>query len=302
MRVTCVRDDLVNDGSLSLRLLGRTLRALPPTTRGKNRLARFVLSHRLRGSPTVVRDRDGNFMLLPNLLEPVGLSLWMNGVYEPDVMRFLKESIRRPDSVVVDIGANIGAFTIPLARHVNRGGRVIAIEAAPSVAPVLRMNVERNHLTNVVVVECAASTGDTSYVQFYEAPQDHFGMGSSAPQFGVSPIEVKAKSLDQIVTENGVSHVDVIKVDVEGYEAHVFQGAENLLDCRYRPRIVFEFCDWAEERAFPGRRGWAQEILIRNGYSLWRLSDFLSGRKPLDAPIREGFESIVAIPRQHRDA
>src|ERR1051325_3823426 len=301
MRPSCVRDDLVKDESLPVRLLGRTLRVLPPTIRGKNRLARFMLTHRLRASPTAVRDNEGNFMMLPNLLEPVGLSLWMDGVYEPDVMRFLKESIR-PDSVMVDIGANIGAFTIPLARHVNRGGRVIAIEAAPSVAPVLRMNVERNHLTNVVVVECAASTGDTSYVQFYEAPLDHFGMGSSAPQFGVSPIEVKAQSLDQIVAANAVSQVDVIKVDVEGYEAHVFQGAENLLHFRHRPRIVFEFCDWAEERAFPGRRGWAQEILIKNGYILWRLSDFLSGRKPVDGPIREGFDSIVAIPRQPRDA
>src|ERR1043166_3465002 len=108
MRPCWVRDDLVKDGSLSVRLLGRTLRVLPPTTKGKNRLARLVLSHRLRAIPTAVRDSEGNFMMLPNLLEPVGLSLWMDGVYEPDVMRFLKESIR-PDSVVVDIGANIGA-------------------------------------------------------------------------------------------------------------------------------------------------------------------------------------------------
>src|SRR5664279_5028136 len=104
-----------NTVSLRVRLLGRALRALPPATRGKGRVARFLLSTSLRGESIQVKDRDGNSMRLPNLLEPVGLSLWMDGVYEPDVMRFLKESIR-PDSVVVDVGANIGAFTIPLAR------------------------------------------------------------------------------------------------------------------------------------------------------------------------------------------
>jgi FkbM family methyltransferase len=243
-----------------------------------------------------VKDRDGNSMRLPNLLEPVGLSLWMDGVYEPDVMRFLKESIR-PDSVVVDVGANIGAFTIPLARQLRERGRVVAIEAAPSVAPVLALNVALNRLTNVVVVECAASTGEISHVPFYEAPSDHFGMGSSAPQFHVSPIEIAAMSLDRILRENNVSEVAVVKVDVEGFEAHVFQGAMELLHSPHRrPRIVFEFCDWAEERAFPGKRGWAQEILMQNSYRLWTLSEFLAGGQPLAAPLREGFDSIVAIP------
>src|SRR5262249_49819145 len=160
-----------------------------------------------------------------------------------------------------DVGANIGAFTVPLARHLHRGGCVVAIEAAPSVAPVLKLNVERNQLANVIVVQCAASTGHNPHIPFYEAPYDHFGMGSSAPQFGVPPIEINAKSIDNILRDNSVSDVAVVKVDVEGYEADVFQGAEVLLNSCHRPRIVFEFCDWAEERAFPGKRGWAQEIL-----------------------------------------
>jgi FkbM family methyltransferase len=158
------------------------------------------------------------------------------------------------------------------------------------------MNVERNQLANVTVVECAVSAGEKASVLFYEAPPNHFGRGSCSRQFDIPAIEVPSKSLDQILQENRVSEVAAIKVDVEGYEALVFQGASRILSSPRRPRIVFEFCDWAEERAFPGMRGWAQEILLGSGYKLWRLEDFLAGRKGLDAPIREGFCSIVALP------
>jgi hypothetical protein len=60
--------------------------------------------------------------------------------------------------------------------------------------------------------------------------------------------------------------------------------------------VVFEFCDWAEERAFPGRKGWAQEILLDAGYRLWTLPDFLAGGEQLAAPVTAGAGSIVGLP------
>jgi FkbM family methyltransferase len=286
-----------NASSIPVRLLGRAFRMAPSWVRGKGRLARFLLNRKIRDNPTEIGDRNGNVMMLPNIREPLALSLWLDGVYEPEVIGFLRSSVS-PRSVVVDVGANIGALTVPLARMLNQGGSVVAIEAAPSVATFLKMNVQSNRLANVTVVECAVSTGENASILFYEAPPNHFGRGSCARQFDIPPIQVPAKSLDQILRENGISEVAAIKVDVEGYEAHVFQGASEILKSSRRPRIVFEFCDWAEERAFPGRRGWAQEILLRSGYKLWRLSDFLAGGQPLDAPVREGFCSIVALPDQ----
>jgi FkbM family methyltransferase len=287
-----------NDYSTRVRLLGRAFRMAPSWARGKGRLARFLLNRKIRDNPVEIGDRDGNVMMLPNIREPLALSLWLDGFYEPDVLSFLRASVG-PRSVVVDVGANIGALTVPLARTLDRGGSVVAIEAAPTVASFLKRNVERNRLRNVTVVQCAVSTGESASVLFYEAPPNHFGRGSCAQQFDIPPIQVPAKSLDRILDENRVSEVAAIKVDVEGYEAHVFQGADQILKSPRRPRIVFEFCDWAEERAFPGRRGWAQEILLGRGYKLWLLSDFLAGRQPLEAPVREGFCSIVALPDQN---
>jgi hypothetical protein len=57
-----------------------------------------------------------------------------------------------------------------------------------------------------------------------------------------------------------------------------------------------EFVDWTAERAFPGRAGWAQQILLDAAYKLWSLPDFLKGADPLRAPITKGAAELVALP------
>jgi hypothetical protein len=116
-----------------------------------------------------------------------------------------------------------------------------------------------------------------------------------APQFGAQPIRVPSKSLDALIEELRILDVSVIKVDVEGFEAEVFEGAKKLLTTQ-SPPILFEFADWAEERARSGGVGRSQEILLSYGYTLWKLADYLSGKRdPLVAPLRNGFENIVAV-------
>lgn len=280
---------------LLVRILAGIFRSIPVGTRGKARLARSILSPGARSAPALVGDVDGNDMLIPNLLEPVGLSLWMDGVYEPETLEFLKRNISA-DSVFVDIGANIGAFSIPLARYSER---VIAIEPSPQVLPYLTRNVALNRLSNVAIVPYAASEPARSSVPLYVPPESHFGMASSAPQFKAPATPVAAKSLDAILLEHAVTNVSVMKIDTEGFEAHVLLGAQQLLCGSSPPPIVFEFCDWAEERAFPGRKGWAQEILIGAGYSLWTMENYLQDRAPLNEPIVYGTHSIIGFPPGH---
>jgi hypothetical protein len=81
--------------------------------------------------------------------------------------------------------------------------------------------------------------------------------------------------------------------DCEGFEAHVLLGASELLHSRKAPFIAFEFCDWAEDRAFPGRKGWAQQILLDAGYKLSRLVEGAQEPIALAAPIAEGCHTII---------
>ena len=174
-------------------------------------------------------------------------------------------------------------------------GRVVAIEASPRIFPFLRQNVTINHLSNVSLLPYAAHDGKTDSVDFYEAPLDHFGMGSLAAQFEVEPISVPARSLDRMLAEESVQRVDVMKADVEGNERNAFWGARNLLTGPRAPLIVFEFSDWAENRMPQTRAGDTQRLLLEWGYRIWKLEEFRNGKgQPLRQPIQTGWEMLVA--------
>jgi FkbM family methyltransferase len=161
------------------------------------------------------------------------------------------------------------------------------------VFPYLEHNVRRNGLENVRLRQCAVLDHDDTSVSFYEAPTQHFGMGALAPQFDGQPTPVPGRALDSLLEDEELAHADVVKVDVEGFEAAVFRGARRLLTSGRPPVIVFEFCDWAEKRVPGGRPGDAQRLLKDWGFRIVRLADLEDG-SPLSEPLTRGFETLVA--------
>jgi FkbM family methyltransferase len=196
--------------------------------------------------------------------------------------------------VFIDVGANVGVFTVMAASLVGDRGLVIGFEPSARVLPFLRQNVEKHR--NVIIYGVAASCSRGTH-PFYEAPATHFGMGSFGSQFGSAATTVDTVSLDEVIFERGVrGRVRMIKVDVEGAEADIFKGCRSLFTTDRPPLIVFEFCDWAEARLHPGQVGAAQQELLDSGFKLFRLGEFLRHRKPrpLRTPIRSGSAMIVA--------
>ena len=203
-------------------------------------------------------------------------------MYEPASNQFLLERLSA-GQVFVDIGANIGVFTVPVARQVGPAGTVIAIEPVPAIADYLRRNIALNGLTNVRVNQCAAFKQDVEALPFYQAPADHFGMGALAAQFHAEPIHVPARTLDHILADEEVAKVDLIKIDVEGFEAAVFQGAAGCCQCcsdrRRRPRIHGKVRRTdRERRARKGRIGGDAGVVSDVGRTLIRDRDALGQR------------------------
>lgn len=278
-----------------LQALSGWLQKVPPWIFGKTRFARFLLKPFFKATNIPVTDKWGNRFLLPSAKEPIGFFLISDGMYEPLTMRLLFRHLAR-GSTFVDVGANIGVFTIPLAKQVGTDGRVLAIEPSPRIFPYLRDNVQMNRLGNVRLQNCAAYHCDQSEVPFYESPQDQFGMGSLGAQFHEQPVAVPAQTLDSLLEKEGLHHVDLLKVDVEGYEQSVFKGAQRLLSAPDAPILLFEFCDWAETRAAGGHAGNAQRLLWDYGYEIWHLSDFLGKKRGSCKEILvKGFAMLVAI-------
>ncbi|OLE30386.1 MAG: hypothetical protein AUI36_30195 [Cyanobacteria bacterium 13_1_40CM_2_61_4] len=157
----------------------------------------------------------------------------------------------------------------------------------------MRHNLTQNGVDDVIILNCAICD-ITGCVPFYRAPSEKFGMGSLDAQFHGETTEVQARTLDDVLEETRIRHVDLLKVDVEGFELTVFRGAWKLLTGTCPPLILFEFCDWAEARVPSAQAGDAQRFLLDRGYSICRLSDFLRDRRPLHEPLKTGSAMLAA--------
>ena len=152
-----------------------------------------------------------------------------------------------------------------------------------------------NDLQRVTVMNRAVAERSGEFVSFFDAPEAKFGMGSLANRFGGQEQRIETICLDDAVKQAGISHVDVIKVDVEGFELGVFRGASSILSQSRAPVIVFEFNDWAEERPEAHQRaGDAQRFLLECGYRIQTVSSFLAGGRALESVLVHGGADLVA--------
>jgi FkbM family methyltransferase len=267
------------------------LRAIPDI-RGKLRIARFALWPFRRMKSVRMPDRFGNTICCPSLAEPIAVAIFANGVYEPDTVVGILSRIPR-NGVYLDVGANIGAIALPVARQ-RPDVRVICIEADPGMATILRSNIADNALSNITVAECLAGSCSRESVRFYSAPPERFGMGSVGPQFDRPPILLRQVALDELLDDMGIGDVDVIKLDVEGSELGVLQGLTRRLTASRFPKVLFEFCDWAEERVEGQKPGAAQAFLHSLGYSTFRLGRRGGTGVLVDQPMSTGSAMLVS--------
>lgn len=180
-----------------------------------------MLDVRFRGCAYRLRD-PGNLIENGILLHPR---------YNAADIDFLLEGVG-PGGTFVDIGANIGLYTLPLAKRIGENGKVIAIDANPLMARRLRWNAAASALGNISVFPCAVS--------------DHEGSGSLSIHKDDAAIvsleddiegSIPIRTLPSILAEARVEHIDGLKIDIEGHE----------------DRVLAPFIETCEPALLPGR-------------------------------------------------
>lgn len=187
------------------------------------------------GSPDSIRFREFRVSADPRD-EIITKKLILYGEYEGREIELLC-SLIRPGDCVLDVGANIGLYTLAISRAVGSNGHVISVEPDPDNRALLRKNLRTNSCDNVTVIEEAL--GDQcKLVKLYQR-QDNRGALSTADVFDVgesNAIAIPMRRADDVFAQTGLSP-RVAKIDVEGQEPLVIAGMGSQL-----PEVLlFEF-------------------------------------------------------------
>lgn len=254
--------------------------SMPPDDddRWQAQVARLV-----NGMPIEVDPRD-----------MIGRNILRSGVWEPEIASFFLGWLR-PGMTFIDAGAHVGHHTLLASDLVAASGRVIAFEPHPLLGQVLRRNAERAGCANVAISSLALGrTGGTAELVLH--PCDNFGASSlradsETAHLPRAPVQVTA--LDDYLERAGVPAVDVIKLDVEGAELDVIEGARRTLTANPGILLVVEFLR-ENARRF-GRDVEDLEARLRElGFLLLTLTPY--GPRPYER-VGERAANVVAVRR-----
>lgn len=203
--------------------------------RGVNRLARNAAR---RLSRDVVRVKADGLVVQGPVDSWRVLTQIASGTFEPFEVDLFKQAVKE-GMTVLDIGANIGFYSLLAARLVGPRGKVYAFEPDPRTTASLRENLRANGLPNVTVIQKAAS--DQSGLREFKLSRtaSHSGLYSSmSPESVLGTIRVETVAVDEVLLRESV---DVIKLDAEGEEAAVLKGLRRTLERSPRAQLFVEF-------------------------------------------------------------
>lgn len=215
-------------------------------------------------------------IILPNgtviwarLSDTQGAWLYVYGTTEFYGTSLVRALIRDGDTVI-DVGANLGEYTLLAAKCVGPKGQVLAFEPHPETYDLLSRSVTSNGLDNVAL--CRIALSDVSGHAYLETPNAaNSGQVTLTAQMldesrNGHLLEVQCDRLDAIVEREHITHVALVKLDVEGFEPAVLRGAERLL-ARDKPLVFWEVNDFTQSEY--GFTAPSMEVLLGMGYAFY---------------------------------
>jgi FkbM family methyltransferase len=203
------------------------------------------------------------------------------GSYQPEIIKECLKAIGDGTKDVLDVGANMGSFCVPVARSIK--GTVYAFECQTTMFKVLATNLLINRIDNAVPIHCVVLDQYTE--PFSSIPVQDYANGSDIGGFSLDPENTTMKTYinlisgktDQVrnvtIDEFGFKNVGFVKIDVEGLEYKVIKGMEKTLKDNGYPPILFECGEGPENtaereklHAYVESMGYKIEHLILDNY------------------------------------
>lgn len=179
-----------------------------------------------------------------------------NGIFEESSTQIIKQLVKK-GNVVLDIGANIGYYSVLFSKLVGYTGKVFCFEPTEHYSNVLKMNLEANNIQNTDIFKIGLSNKNQEL---------EIQIGNSSAT--LHPIEnqvstkkelIKLTTLDEFIKHHHLQKIDFVKIDIDGHEPLFFEGAQKTLD-KYNPIVLLEV---------------NHPNYIEAGFNAWDFYDFL---------------------------
>jgi FkbM family methyltransferase len=236
---------------------------------------RRLLHVTLEGDIEVVRE-GLRWSLNPSDFEHIPL-FWLGTMDRWDLHHVRR--LTTPGSVFFDVGANFGYYSLTLAKALQKRCQVHAFEPTPTTYERLRRHIERNGMSDVIHAHQLALSDVSGTATLIQRSDNS---GASRLGDDADGISVSVDTLDSFCNRWGVDRIDVVKIDVEGYESRVLRGGKVALS-RFMPALVVEFWTTGVARAGTSVDEIA-ELLRDFGYRMYK-------------PIRDQLIPITDPPR-----
>jgi FkbM family methyltransferase len=258
-----------------IRILSDLLR--PYSFRGKARLL-----HTLCPSQGEREQKIFGYRMRLDLSDFIQRSTYL-GTFEPvesaQVKGYLKEGM-----TFVDVGANVGYYTLLAASLVGKSGRVFSFEPSPYAFGRLQETITQNDLSNIRI-ECSGLSDRAGELELFMPIRNGNHTPTMVPNDGGSPIKVPIRTLDEYLEAEKIHHVDLLKVDVEGFEPNVIGGASAHMKRRKIHAVLCEF---------------NQEWLTANNSSVDALYELMlgfgyksrDGRPAIESPVQNSLFTL----------
>ena len=233
--------------------------------------------------PDSIQFLDHAFTLHPSKLG-VSEELYLFGVHEPLATRCYLECLS-PGDHVIDVGSNIGYYALLAAEKVGSDGRIVGFEPAPGVLEILQQNVKSSGRRNIEVFSCAIGA-KSGTLEFFESEIPNWGsLFQNSSLMQTRATAVPARTVDEIVRDTAGLHPNALRMDVEGAELMVLEGARDVLR-QYKPSLFVEFHNFAlgwnkVREAIIGLRdlGYAAASIIERTWDQPWISPYIRARR-----------------------
>lgn len=246
------------------------------------RIYRFLYYHLISKAaplPPLLMEVEGHKMYVSATSIDFAPSSARRGFYEKYETDLFKKIVKN-GMVVVDIGANIGYYTLIAAELVGKNGKVFAFEPEPQNYALLVRNIEVNGYKNVVPVQKAVSD-KVGTTRLYLSPDGNTGWHRIYDSHnGWDSIEIETVTLDEFFKDKE-GEIDIIKMDVEGAELTILQGMSQILKRNDSLKIFTEFSPTLLEKFGSSPEEYLNQ-LINHGFKIYGVDERKEQIKPID--------------------